>query len=110
MSDTRCRITFPENVIHLGAGVVAKERRLVLDALAMVGPHLRRWDPNDVDIEVTLQDRGGKERRITVRPILPGRPPLVAVADNPDLTGALCAAKRELIRGSVNTKSRRANP
>ena len=60
-----------------------------------------------MDIEVTLQDRGGKEQRVTLRTSLPGRPPLVAVADNPDLTGALCAAKRELIRQLEHQKSAR---
>jgi ribosome-associated translation inhibitor RaiA len=106
-SNNRRRITFRENVIHIGAGFVAKERPHVLDALAAVEPHLGRWDPNDVDIEVTLQDRGGKEQRITLRTTLPGRPPLVAVADNPDLTRALCEAKRELIRQLEHQKSAR---
>ena len=106
-SDNRRRITFRENVIHVGAGFVAKERPHVLDALAAVEPHLGRWDPNDVDIEVTLQDRGGKEQRITLRTTLPGHPPLVAVADNPDLTRALGEAKRELIRQLEHQKSAR---
>lgn len=106
-SDNRRRITFRENVIHVGAGFVAKERSHVLDALATIEPHLGRWDPNDVDIEVTLQDRGGKEQRITLRTTLPGYPPLVAVADNPDLTRALCDAKRELIRQLEHQKSAR---
>ena len=79
----------------------------VADALAAVEPHLGRWDPNDVDIEVTLQDRGGKEQRITLRTTLPGRPPLVAGADNPDLTRALGEAKRELIRQLEHQKSAR---
>jgi ribosome-associated translation inhibitor RaiA len=106
-SDNRRRITFRENVIHVGAGFVAKECPYVLDALAAVEPHLGRWDPNDVDIEVTLQDRGGKEQRITLRTTLPGRPPLVAVAGNSDLTRALCEAKRELIRQLEHQKSAR---
>ena len=106
-SANRRRITFRENVIHVGAGFLAKERPHVLDALATLEPHLGRWDPNDVDIEVTLQDRGGNEQRITLRTTLPGRPPLVAVADNPDLTRALCEAKRQLIRQLEHQKSAR---
>jgi ribosome-associated translation inhibitor RaiA len=106
-SDNLRQITFRENVIHVGAGFVAKERPHVLDALAAVEPHLGRWDPNDVDIDVTLQDRGGTEQRITLRTTLPGRPPLVAVADNPDLNRALCEAKRELVRQLEHQKSAR---
>ena len=79
----------------------------MLEALSTLGPHLGRWDPSDVDVEVSLQDRGGKEQRITLRTSLPGRPQLVAVADNPDLTRALCEAKRELIRQLEHQKSAR---
>ena len=96
-----------ENVIHVGAGFVAKERPNVLQALSTLAPHLGRWDPSQVDIDITLQDRGGKKQRVTLRTTLPGRAPLVAVADNPDLTRALCDAKRELIRQLEDQKSAR---
>ena len=106
-SDKKQRNVFRENVIHVGAGFVAKERPHVVEALSTLGPHLGRWDPSDVDIDVSLQDRGGREQRITLRTSLPGRPQLVAVADNPDLTRALCEAKRELIRQLEHQKSAR---
>src|SRR4029079_6315156 len=106
-SDRKQRTILHENVIHVGAGFAAKERPHVLEALSTLGPHLGRWDPSQVDIEVTLQDRGGKEQRVTLRTTLPGRPQLVAVADNPDLTRALCDAKRELIRQLEHQKSTR---
>ena len=72
------RIIFRENAIRVGAGFVAKERQHVLDSLSTLGPHLGRWDPRDVDIDVSLQDRGGNEQRITLRTTLPGLAPLVA--------------------------------
>jgi hypothetical protein len=106
-SDDKQRIIFRENVIRVGAGFVAKERRLVLDSLSTLGPHLGRWDPRDVDIDVSLQDRGGNEQRITLRTTLPGLPPLVAVAENPDITRGLGEAKRELIRQLEHQKSAR---
>ena len=106
-SDDNQRNVLRENVIHVGAGFVAKERPHVLEALSTLGPHLGRWDPSQVDIDVTLQDRGGKEQRVTLRTTLPGRPQLVAVADNLDLTRALCDAKRELIRQLEHQKSTR---
>ena len=106
-SGNKQRNVFRENVIHVGAGFVAKERPHVLAALSTLGPHLGRWDPGDVDLDVSLQDRGGKEQRVTLRTSLPGRPPLVAVADNPDLARALCDAKRVLIRQLEHQKSAR---
>lgn len=101
------RIIFRDSVIRVGAGFVAKERPLVLDTLSTLGPHLGRWDPRDVDIDVSLQDRGGNEQRITLRTKLPGLPQLIAVAENPDITRALSEAKRELIQQLDHQKSAR---
>jgi hypothetical protein len=94
-------------VIHVGAGFVAKERPHVLAALSTLETHLGRWDSRDVDVDVSLQDRGRREQRVTLRTSLPGLPPLVAVADDPDLTRALGEAKRELIRQLEHQKSAR---
>jgi ribosome-associated translation inhibitor RaiA len=106
-ADDQRQKAFRENVIHVGSGFVAKEHPHVLDALATLAPHLGRWDPSQVDVEVTLQDRGGKQQRVTLRTSLPGRPQLVAVADNPDFTRALGDAKRELIAQLEHQKSER---
>jgi ribosome-associated translation inhibitor RaiA len=107
-SDDEQRDIFGENVLHIGAGFKEKERPHVLEALSTLGPHLLgRWDPRDLDVEVSLQDRDGKEQRVTLRTSLPGRAPLVAVAENPDITHALNEAKRELIRQLEHQKSER---
>jgi ribosome-associated translation inhibitor RaiA len=106
-SQDQQRSAFRETAIRVGAGFVAKERPFVVDSLSTLGPHLGRWDPTDVDIDVSLQDRGGNEQRITLQTTLPGLPPLVAVAVNPDLTRALGEAKRELIRQLEHQKSAR---
>jgi ribosome-associated translation inhibitor RaiA len=109
-SDDEQRDVFGENVLHVGAGFKEKERSHILETLSTLGPHLLgRWDPRDIDVEVSLQDRGGKEQRVTLRTSLPGRAPLVAVAENPDITRAICDAKRELIRQLEHQKSAR-NP
>ena len=104
---SRQRNIVHENVIRVGAGFVAKERPHVLRSLLTLGPHLGRWDPGDVDVEVSLQHRGGKEQRVILRTSLPGLSPLVAVAENPDITRALCDAKREMIRQIEHQKSAR---
>lgn len=101
------RIIFRENVIHVGAGFAAKERPYVMEALSTLAPHLGRWDPRNVDVEVTAQDRGGNEQRVTLRVMLPGLPQLIAVAENPDINRALTDAKRELIRQLEHQKSAR---
>jgi ribosome-associated translation inhibitor RaiA len=107
-SDDQQRDIFGGSVLHVGAGFKEKERPHVLETLSTLGPHLLgRWDPRDVDVEVSLQDRGGKEQRVTLRTSLPGHAPIVAVAENPDITHALSEAKRELIRQLEHQKSAR---
>lgn len=86
---------------------MAKERQHVADMLSTLGPHLGRWNSRDVVLEVSLQDRGGHEQRITLRTVLPGRPPLIAVAENPDIDAALSEVKRELIRQLEHQKATR---
>jgi ribosome-associated translation inhibitor RaiA len=98
---------FEGHVLHVGAGFKENERRHVVEELSTLGPHLGRWDPHDVVVDASLQDRGGKEQRVTLRTCLPGFPPLVAVADNPDLTRALGEAKHELTRQIEHQKSER---
>jgi hypothetical protein len=106
-SENEERNNLPENAIRVGAGFVAKERPHVVETLSTLGPHLGKWDPRDVKIDVSLHDRGGKEQRVILRTILPGLTPLVAVAENPDVTHALSDAKRELIRQIEHQKSAR---
>ena len=107
-SDNEQQDTFGEHVLHVGAGFKEKERQHVLETLSTLGPHLLgRWDPRDIDVEISLQDRDGKEQRVTLRTSLPGHPPLIAVAENPDITRAICEAKRELIRQLEHQKSAR---
>jgi hypothetical protein len=105
--DESQRNPLSENSVHIGAGFLAKERPHVLEALSTLAPHLGRWDSSAVRVEVSLQDRGGKEQRITLRAALPGLNPLVAVADDMDLTRGLNDAKRELIRQLEHQKSER---
>jgi ribosome-associated translation inhibitor RaiA len=106
-SGNKRRNVLHENVIHVGTGFVAKERPYLAETLSTLGPHLERWDSRNVNVDVSLQDRGGKEQRVTLRTTLPGLPPLVAVAENPDITRALCDAKGALIRQIEHQKSAR---
>jgi ribosome-associated translation inhibitor RaiA len=103
--DDQQRKGFRERSIHVGSGFVARERAHVVEVLSALGPHLGKWDPSDVVVDVSLQDRDGKEQRVTVRTTLPGHQPLIAVAENPDIDHALSEAKRELIRQLDHRKS-----
>jgi ribosome-associated translation inhibitor RaiA len=106
-SENQRRCVFAEHTLHMGAGFKEQERSHVLETLSGLGARLGRWDPNDVDVEVSVWNRGGKEQRVTLRTTLPGHPQVLAVADNPDLTRALGEAKRVLIRQIEHQQSAR---
>lgn len=99
------RERFRDTAIRVGTGFVAKEHSFVLESLSALGPHVGKWDPHDVEIDVSLQDRGGSQQRVTLQARLPGLPMLVATADNPDLGHALSEVKREVIRQLKHQKS-----
>ncbi|MCW2599215.1 MAG: hypothetical protein JWM02_1044 [Frankiales bacterium] len=94
-------------VLRLGMGFQDDDRPWVLDALAALVPHLARWNPADVEVEIAVKDRDGKEQQVTLKADLPGYPPLVAKAADRDLDKAIAEAKRELIRQVEDEKSKR---
>lgn len=96
-----------DEVLRLGAGFTEEDWPWVLDALDALVPHLARWNPADVDVEISVKDRGGKEQQVTLLADLPGYPPVVAKAANQQLDGALAEAKRELIRQVEDAKGKR---
>lgn len=96
-TDNARRDRLDERSFRLGAGFKEQEREQVLEELSALGPHLARWDPSEVEVDVSVRERGGKEQRVTLRAFLPGCPPLVAVGYDRDLMRALAEAKRDLI-------------
>ncbi|WP_406817128.1 hypothetical protein [Mycobacterium sp. M23085] len=95
--DNAQRGRLDERSFRLGAGFEEQEREQILEVLSALGPHLARWDPSEVEVDVSVRERGGKDQRVTLRAFLPGGPPLVAVGDDRDLMRALAEAKKDLI-------------
>jgi len=106
-ADHERRDDFDERTLHVGAGFHEQERPQLAEMLAPLAAHLGRWSPDEVDVEVSVHDRGGKDQRVTLRATLPGFPTLVAVAEDQDLMHALGAAKRGLTREIDHHKSAR---
>ena len=101
----------PDRNPRRGAGperrVSEADRSLVRDHLSTLEKHLSRWDPAGVTVEVSVKNREGREQQVTLRADLPGYPPLVAKAADPNLQSALATAKRELIRQIEDEKTKR---
>jgi ribosome-associated translation inhibitor RaiA len=96
--------------LRLGAGFHEHDRRWVLERLAPLGKHLARWDPDQVDVEVSVKDRDGDEQQVTLEASVPRWPHLVARAAGRDLDRALVEARKELIRQIDEEKRKREVP
>lgn len=56
-----------DEVLHFGGGFKDGEPPWQLEALSALVPHLARWDPNDVDVEVSVKDRDGNDQHLILR-------------------------------------------
>jgi hypothetical protein len=101
------RTGFLGEVLHLSGGFSEVDRPWVLDALSGLEPHLSRWDPAGMIVDVSVKHRDGKEQQVTLRAELPGYPPMVAKAVDRHLDRALAEAKRELIAQIEDEKHKR---
>jgi ribosome-associated translation inhibitor RaiA len=95
-----------QDQLRLGAGFGAGERDHVLDLLSPLDRHLAHWHPEQVDLEVSVKDRGGPEQKVTLETWLPRWPSVVATAGGRELDHALIEARKELIRQIEDKKSK----
>ena len=93
--------------LRLGAGFADADRPWLVESLASLGPHLAHWEPDQVDLEISVKHRDGKEQQVTLQADLPGYPHLVARAVDRDLDHAVAEAKRDLIRQIEDEKKKR---
>jgi hypothetical protein len=100
------RTDFLDLVLHVTQGFTEADRPMVLSTLAGLEPHLARWDPADVGLDLAVKDRDGKDQEVTLRVALPAYPELVAKAADRDLERALARTKHKLIEQIEHEKSR----
>ena len=96
-----------EQHLRLGSGLTAADRPRVLEALSALAPHLSGWEHDQVDLDVSLKDAEGPDRKVTLQAWLSGRAHLVATSHEPDLDHALAEVRRDLIRQIEDERSRR---
>ena len=97
-----------ELVVHIGAGFAPGERPHLRKVLATLRPHLGRT-VEDVSVQASVQARGRREQRVSLRTTVPGWAPVVAVVVEADVTRAVHEAKRELIRQLGHQKTAHDN-
>jgi hypothetical protein len=96
-----------DEVLHLSGGFSESDRPRALDALSALVPHLSRWQPDEMLVDVSVKDRDGREQTVTLRAELSGYPQLLAKASNAHLDAALVDARREFVRQLEDEKKKR---
>jgi hypothetical protein len=83
-----------EERLRLSGGFSAEDRDHVLGLLASLGKHLAHWGPEQVDLELTIKNRGGLEQKLTLEAWLPRWPSLVATSVDRDLDRGVTDVRR----------------
>jgi len=96
-----------EEQLRLGTGFGSADGTRVLRALAGLAPHLAGWNPEQVELEVSVKEREGRDRRVTLEARLAGWPRIVATSHQDDLDRALTEVRDDLIRQIEDAKTRR---
>jgi ribosome-associated translation inhibitor RaiA len=93
--------------LRLGFGFSAAHRSHVLELLSSLERHLARWDPGQVDLEISVKDRRGTGQKVTFEAWLPKWPPLVVTSTATDLDHAVIEVRKEMIRQIEDEKAKR---
>lgn len=95
-----------EERLRLGVGFGTADRDHVLEVLSALGRHLVHWRSEQVDLEVSVKNRGGSEQKVTLEAWLPRWPSLVATSTGTELDHALIGVRKELIRQIDDEKAK----
>lgn len=96
-----------EERLRLGAGIGADDRDRVLELLSPLGRHLAHWSPEQVDLEISVKNRGNTEQKVILEAWLPRWPSLVATSTEPELGHALVDVRQGMIRQIEDKKAKR---
>jgi ribosome-associated translation inhibitor RaiA len=99
-----------EERLRLGAGFGAEDRDHVLEILSPLGKHLAHWSPEQVDLEISVKNRGGHEQKVTLEAWLPRWPSLVATSAEREFDHALIDVRKDMIRQIEDEKTKRELP
>ncbi|MFC3891402.1 HPF/RaiA family ribosome-associated protein [Lentzea rhizosphaerae] len=106
--------TFPADAsviaqrLHLATGFHANERDWIVNRLAALGSRLRSYRDDQIDLEISLQDREGAEQRVVLQCWISHshRLHLVATSSQRGLSAALNEVRDELTRQVDEAKTR----
>lgn len=95
--------------LRLAAGISEDERALLVRRLARLDAQLARYRADQVDLELSVKDRGTRGQRLTLECWIAGRPRLVASSADHDLDVAVSRV-REGVRRQIDDTATRREP
>ncbi len=107
MDDGKKDVGIIESRLRLGPGFAEKDREEVVAALAALSRHLEHWKPDQIDLRVSVRDRGFGDQRVSLEIWLPGRHSLLAHAADTELSHALIEVRKVAIREFEDANDRR---
>jgi hypothetical protein len=84
--------------LRLGPGLAENDRGEVVTALSAMNRHLEHWKTDQVDLRVSVRDRGELDQRVCLEVWLPGRHSVLAHVTDRDLSRALIELRKVAIR------------
>ncbi|HWG61877.1 MAG TPA: hypothetical protein VG253_09205 [Streptosporangiaceae bacterium] len=96
-----------EESLRLGAGFGTGDREHVLEALAPLNRHLAHWNPEQVDLEISVKNREGPQQKVMLEAWLAGWPAVLATSKDRDLDRAVIEVRKEMIRRIEDEKAKR---
>jgi hypothetical protein len=86
--------------LHLATGFLATERDWIVRRLGTLGTRLRSFHATEIDLEISLKDRHGTGRQVTLECWISRTPRLhlVSTSTARELSAALNEVRDELIR------------
>lgn len=98
--------TIVADTLHLGHGFRADERDRIVTVLGRLDERLRSFDPDRIELELTVKERETPSQHTTLQAKLGGMRRLVATSDNELLEAAILEVRNDLIRQISDAKHR----
>lgn len=95
-----------DQTLRLGGGIDPGERPRIIDGWNALEHRLRSFNPEQVELQLTVKERDTPSQRTTLEAWIAGFPRLVATSARPDLDAALQEVRDDMIRLVSDTKQR----
>jgi hypothetical protein len=96
-----------EERLRLSGGFSEADRPRIVESLAGVLKLLKRWDPDEVDLEISVKDRDDLDQVVTLEIWLPGWGHFVAISHQRHLDSALTEVRKDMFRQLEDEKTKR---